>query len=36
MIDQETWKIGTDCDKIEKIIKYNMHLQNWKIKDFLK
>ena len=27
MIDTETWKIGTDCDKIEKLIKYYMHVQ---------
>ena len=27
MIDTETWKIGTDCDKIEKLIKYQMHVQ---------
>ena len=24
MIDKETWKIGTDRDKMEKLIKYNM------------
>ena len=23
MIDKETWKIGTDRDKMEKLIKYN-------------
>ena len=27
MIDKETWKIGTDCDKMEKLIKYNMPVQ---------
>ena len=27
MIDKETWKVGTDCDKMEKLIKYNMHVQ---------
>ena len=27
MIDKETWKIGTDCDKMEKIIKYHIHVQ---------
>ena len=27
MIDKETWKIGADHDKIEKIIKYNMYVQ---------
>ena len=25
MIDKETWKIQTDCGKMEKLIKYNMH-----------
>ena len=25
--DKETWKIGTDRDKIEKLIKYNMSVQ---------
>ena len=27
MIDKETWKIGTDRDKLEKLIKYHMHIQ---------
>ena len=27
MIDKETWKIGTDSDKMEKLIKYNMPFQ---------
>ena len=27
MIDKETAKIGTDCDKMEKLIKYNMRVQ---------
>ena len=27
MIDKETGKIGTDCDKMEKLIKYDMHVQ---------
>ena len=27
MIDKKTWKIGTDNDKMEKLIKYNMHVQ---------
>ena len=27
MIDNETWKIETDCDKMEKLIKYHMHVQ---------
>ena len=27
MIDKETYKIGTDCDKMEKLIKYNTHVQ---------
>ena len=27
MIDKETRKIGADRDRIEKIIKYNMHVQ---------
>ena len=27
MIYKETWKIGTDCDKMEKLIKYNMPVQ---------
>ena len=26
MIDIETWKLLTDCDKMEKF-KYNMHVQ---------
>ena len=24
MIDKETWKVGADGDKMEKIIKYNI------------
>ena len=31
MIDEETWKIETDCDKMEKLIKYNMHIQYHKM-----
>ena len=27
MIEQETWKTWTDRDKMEKLIKYNMHVQ---------
>ena len=27
MIDKETWKTGTDHDKMENIIKYHMHIQ---------
>ena len=27
MIDEETCKLGTDHDKMEKSIKYNMHVQ---------
>ena len=27
MIDKETWNIGTDCDKMEELIKYNMLVQ---------
>ena len=27
MIDKETWKIGTDCDEIGKLIKYHIHLK---------
>ena len=27
MIDKETWKIGTDRDEMEKLIKYYMHVQ---------
>ena len=27
LIDKETWKIGSDCYKIEKLIKYYMHVQ---------
>ena len=30
MIDKETWKIGTGCDKVEELIKYNMHVQYYK------
>ena len=26
-MDKETWKIGTDRDKMEGLIKYNMHVQ---------
>ena len=27
MIVKETWNIRSDCDKIEKLIKYNIHVQ---------
>ena len=27
MIDKETWKIETDCDEMEELINYNMHVQ---------
>ena len=27
MIDKETWKIGTERDKMKKWIKYHMHVQ---------
>ena len=27
MINKETWKIGTDRDKMEKLIIYHMHVQ---------
>ena len=27
MIDKETLKIGIDSDKMEELIKYNMHVQ---------
>ena len=27
MIDKETWNIRTDRDKMEKLIKCNMHVQ---------
>ena len=27
MIDKETWKIGTDCEKMEKLINNHMHVQ---------
>ena len=42
MIEKETWKIGTDRDKLEKLIKYCMYIQYhkkksfWKRKNFLK
>ena len=26
MIDKETWKIGKECHKMEKLIKYHMHV----------
>ena len=29
MIDKELWKVGTDRDKMEKIIKYNMCMYNF-------
>ena len=32
MIDKEIWKMGTDCDKIKKLIKCNMHVQHKKSK----
>ena len=30
MIDKKTWKIGTDRDKMEKLIKYRMHVYHKK------
>ena len=27
MLDKETWIVETDCDKMEKIIKYKMSVQ---------
>ena len=27
MIDKETWKIGTDRDRMERLIKYHMYVQ---------
>ena len=27
MVSEETWKVGTDCDKMDKLIKYHIHLQ---------
>ena len=36
MIDKETWKIGTNCDKIEKLTKYHMHVQYYKKRLFEK
>ena len=27
MLDKETWKIVIDCDEMEKLIKYQMHVQ---------
>ena len=27
MIDKQTWKIGKDHNKMEKLIKYHMHVQ---------
>ena len=27
MIDKEAWKMGTDCGKMEKLIKYNICVQ---------
>ena len=27
MTDKQTWKIGTGCDKTEKLIKFNMPVQ---------
>ena len=29
MIDKETWKIGTDRDKMEKLIKYKCMNNTW-------
>ena len=26
-MDKETWKIGRDCDKLEKLIKYYMDVK---------
>ena len=36
MIDRQTWKIGTDCDKMEKCIKYHMHVHYYKKRLFEK
>ena len=36
MIDKETWKIGTDCNKMEKLIKYNIYVQYYNKSIFLK
>ena len=36
MIDKKKWKIGTDRDKMEKIIKYYMHVQQHIRNIFLK
>ena len=30
MIDTETWKIGADHDKMEKLIKCHMHIEHHK------
>ena len=27
MIDKETWNIGIDCNKMERLIKYTMSVQ---------
>ena len=27
MIDKESWKIGTGCNKTEELIKYNRYIQ---------
>ena len=27
MIDEETWKIGTELDKMGKLIKYHIHVR---------
>ena len=36
MIGKETWKIGTDRDKMEKLIKYHMHVYYHKKRFFEK
>ena len=30
MIDKETWKIGAERDKMEKLIKYHIHVPYYK------
>ena len=36
MIDKETWKTETDSDKMDKLLKYYMHVQNYKKRLFEK
>ena len=36
MIDKETWKIETDSDKMDKLLKHYMHVQNYKKRLFEK